>query len=82
MGIKRMNSFQLRTSSGAYATFSASKYGSLSYSNIAVHVPSLDYRHTVGMCGTFDGNKGNDQRTPEGKDVPGAGKPAFTESWR
>ena len=75
-------SLQLRMSSGAYVTFSANPYGSSSYSNVAVHVPPIDFRHTVGMCGVFDGSQGTDQQKPNGQNVGGRGTPAFTESWR
>ena len=74
--------FQLRLASGAFVTFRANPYGSSSYSDLSVHIPPIDFRHTVGMCGTFDGNPGNDQQKPDGQNVGGRGSPAFTESWR
>jgi len=75
-------SFTLRVASGAYVTFKANPYGSSSYSDISVHIPPIDFRQTVGMCGIFDGNQGNDQSKPNGQHVGGRGSAAFTESWR
>ena len=63
-------------------TIDAHKYTYSSYSNVKVHMPPMDYKSIVGMCGNFDGNSGNDQQKPNGQNVGGSGTPAFTESWK
>ncbi len=62
-------------------------YGNIWYSNIQVQVVSDDYKCTEGLCGTFDGNQGNDMTAKNGQIISGFGRgrtapTQFSESWR
>uniref|UniRef100_A0A8C5NJJ1 von Willebrand factor D and EGF domains n=1 Tax=Junco hyemalis TaxID=40217 RepID=A0A8C5NJJ1_JUNHY len=52
--------------------------------SLTLRAPSSDYRHTVGLCGTFDGNAENDYHTASGMEIPNhANIPfSFIKEWR
>uniref|UniRef100_A0A8D0ELV0 von Willebrand factor D and EGF domain-containing protein n=1 Tax=Strix occidentalis caurina TaxID=311401 RepID=A0A8D0ELV0_STROC len=52
--------------------------------SITLRAPSSDYRHTVGLCGTFDGSAENDYHTASGVEIPNhANVPfSFIKEWR
>jgi len=52
--------------------------------SITLRAPSSDYRHTVGLCGTFDGCAENDYHTASGVEIPNrANVPfSFIKEWR
>jgi len=47
---------------GAYLDFRLGE----NWVNIFLHGSSDDYKSTLGLCGTFDGNKTNDFTFPDG----------------
>ena len=63
-------------------------YSDWYYANIEVNVPSDDFENTVGLCGTFDRNAGNELRDRFGVShnsgywYGGIAPERFTESWR
>uniref|UniRef100_A0A8C3E1Y1 von Willebrand factor D and EGF domains n=1 Tax=Corvus moneduloides TaxID=1196302 RepID=A0A8C3E1Y1_CORMO len=67
-------------SSGAFVRADVSEWGM----SITLRAPSSDYRHTVGLCGTFDGNAENDYHTASGMEIPNhANVPfSFIKEWR
>ncbi|XP_027495105.1 von Willebrand factor D and EGF domain-containing protein [Corapipo altera] len=67
-------------SSGAFIRADVSKWGI----SITLRAPSSDYRHTVGLCGTFDGIAENDYHTASGVEIPNhANVPfSFIKEWR
>jgi len=67
-------------SSGAFVRADVSEWGM----SITLRAPSSDYRHTVGLCGTFDGCAENDYHTASGVEIPNrANVPfSFIKEWR
>ena len=56
-------------------------FGSTYYMDLKVNVPCEEYKCVSGLCGTFDGNKGNDFTSKDGEIISGGGN-RFTESWK
>ena len=56
------------------------------YSNIYVDIPSDDFNCTVGLCGTFDGNRLNDFKDKAGNEFRAIynsiAPEGFSESWK
>lgn len=52
--------------------------------NIFMNPSVTDFGQTVGLCGTYDGNKGNDLMKPSGEiaNAGGANPNQFSLSWR
>lgn len=50
--------------------------------SLAVRAPSVDYTHTVGLCGTFDHNINNDLQGPDGTDYSPQQVHHFIDTWR
>lgn len=79
--------FIINFPSGAFVKVEAHRWGRrLHYANIIVQLPSDDYGKTQGLCGTWDGNKGNDLMSKTGQ-IFGTGRgrvaeTGFTESWK
>ena len=80
---------QIEFPSGATIKFDTIHwYGDTHYANIEVNVPSDDFGNTVGLCGTFDGNAGNELTDrfgvshDQGHWRVGIAPERFTESWR
>ncbi|KAJ7405322.1 von Willebrand factor D and EGF domain-containing protein isoform X5 [Willisornis vidua] len=67
-------------SSGAFVRADVSEWGM----SITLRAPSSDFRHTVGLCGTFDGNAENDYHTASGVEIPNHANILFTfiKEWR
>ncbi|XP_074939037.1 von Willebrand factor D and EGF domain-containing protein isoform X8 [Phalacrocorax aristotelis] len=67
-------------SSGAFIRADVSEWGM----SITLRAPSSDYRHTMGLCGTFDGSAENDYHTASGVEIPNhANVPfSFIKEWR
>ncbi|XP_053916347.1 von Willebrand factor D and EGF domain-containing protein isoform X2 [Cuculus canorus] len=67
-------------SSGAFVRADVSEWGM----SITLRAPSSDYRHTMGLCGTFDGIAENDYHTASGVEIPNhANVPSsFIKEWR
>ncbi|KAJ7407706.1 hypothetical protein BTVI_62255 [Pitangus sulphuratus] len=67
-------------SSGAFIRADVSEWGI----SITLRAPSSDYRHTVGLCGTFDGIAENDYHTASGAEIPNHANVLFSfiKEWR
>ncbi|KAM9387497.1 von Willebrand factor D and EGF domain-containing protein [Phaethornis superciliosus] len=67
-------------SSGAFVRADVSDWGM----SITLRVPSSDYKHTVGLCGTFDGSAENDYHTASGVEIPNHANAllSFVREWR
>nr|XP_021156512.1 von Willebrand factor D and EGF domain-containing protein isoform X4 [Columba livia] len=67
-------------SSGAFVRADVSEWGM----SITLRAPSADYRHTMGLCGTFDGSAENDYHTASGVEIPDHTNilSSFIKEWR
>ncbi|XP_051466427.1 von Willebrand factor D and EGF domain-containing protein [Apus apus] len=67
-------------SSGAFVRADVSEWGM----SLTLRAPSADYRHTVGLCGTFDGSAENDYHTANGVEIPTHADALFSfmKEWR
>ncbi|OXB57367.1 hypothetical protein ASZ78_016484 [Callipepla squamata] len=67
-------------SSGAFVRSDVSEWGM----SITLRAPSSDYRNTMGLCGTFDGNAENDYHTANGVEIPNNSDAPFSfiKEWR
>ncbi|KAM6314853.1 von Willebrand factor D and EGF domain-containing protein [Aegotheles albertisi] len=67
-------------SSGAFVRADVSEWGM----SLTLRAPSSDYRHTVGLCGTFDGSAENDYHTASGVEIPNHANVllSFIKEWR
>lgn len=71
--------FQIWFSSGAFIRADLSEWGM----SITLRVPSLDYRSTLGLCGTFDENPENDFHDKNGIKIDHDDNYiAFINEWR
>ncbi|ELT95988.1 hypothetical protein CAPTEDRAFT_223239 [Capitella teleta] len=57
--------YTIHLPTGAYLDFLVGK----NWINLHLHASSDDWQSTVGLCGTFDGDKGNDLLHPDGVTV-------------
>ncbi|KAH0627424.1 hypothetical protein JD844_003097 [Phrynosoma platyrhinos] len=67
-------------SSGAFIRADVSEWGM----SLTLRAPSSDYKHTLGLCGTFDGIAGNDYHDMDGREI-NRGEDAhlsFISEWR
>ncbi|XP_042333569.1 von Willebrand factor D and EGF domain-containing protein [Sceloporus undulatus] len=67
-------------SSGAFIRADVSEWGM----SLTLRAPSSDYKHTLGLCGTFDGIAENDYHDMDGKEI-NRGEDAhlsFISEWR
>ena len=73
---------QIHFPSGAFVRADIADWGM----SITVQAPSVDFNHTVGLCGTFDGNADNEFHNIRGETMNIAMKHKqaneFVEQWR
>ncbi|KAL8165236.1 UNVERIFIED_CONTAM: hypothetical protein K2H54_035887 [Gekko kuhli] len=52
--------------------------------SLTLRAPSSDYKHTLGLCGTFDGNSENDYHNVDGTEISGGTDAylTFINEWR
>ncbi|XP_034524368.1 von Willebrand factor D and EGF domain-containing protein isoform X6 [Ailuropoda melanoleuca] len=74
------DSIQIRFSSGAFIRADLSEWGM----SLTIRAPSVDYRNTLGLCGTFDENPENDFHNKNGIkiDLTFDNCVAFINEWR
>nr|XP_028607443.1 von Willebrand factor D and EGF domain-containing protein isoform X3 [Podarcis muralis] len=67
-------------SSGAFIRADVSEWGM----SLTLRAPSLDYKHTLGLCGTFDGIVENDYHNVDGTEITGGADTytSFINEWR
>ncbi|XP_015273667.1 PREDICTED: von Willebrand factor D and EGF domain-containing protein [Gekko japonicus] len=67
-------------SSGAFVRADVSEWGM----SLTLRAPSSDYKHTLGLCGTFDGNSENDYHDVDGTEISGGTDAylTFINEWR
>ncbi|KAG6927122.1 von Willebrand factor D and EGF domains, partial [Chelydra serpentina] len=67
-------------SSGAFIRADVSEWGM----SVTLRAPSSDYKNTVGLCGTFDGDAANDYHTVNGIKIPENSNAhlTFINEWR
>lgn len=83
-----MSLYQIHLPTGAYIEFLMGEF----WINLHLYGASDDWRATMGLCGTFDGDKYNDFLHPDGvtqsraRDHDACGEATnvcdFAESWR
>uniref|UniRef100_A0A8C3IK74 VWDE protein n=1 Tax=Chrysemys picta bellii TaxID=8478 RepID=A0A8C3IK74_CHRPI len=67
-------------SSGAFIRADVSEWGM----SVTLRAPSSDYKNTLGLCGTFDGDAENDYHTVNRKEIPKNSNAhlTFINEWR
>ncbi|XP_053121545.1 von Willebrand factor D and EGF domain-containing protein isoform X3 [Hemicordylus capensis] len=67
-------------SSGAFIRADVSEWGM----SLTLRAPSSDYKHTLGLCGTFDGNAENDFHDVDGTEIARGADAylSFISEWR
>lgn len=67
-------------SSGAFVRADVSEWGL----SLTLRAPSSDYKHTLGLCGTFDGNAENDYHAVDGTEIARGADAylSFISEWR
>ncbi|XP_063003609.1 von Willebrand factor D and EGF domain-containing protein [Elgaria multicarinata webbii] len=67
-------------SSGAFVRADVSEWGM----SLTLRAPSSDYKHTLGLCGTFDGVAENDYHDADGTEITGGTDAylTFISKWR
>ncbi|XP_061442199.1 von Willebrand factor D and EGF domain-containing protein [Rhineura floridana] len=67
-------------SSGAFIRADVSEWGM----SLTLRAPSSDYKHTLGLCGTFDGIAENDYHDVDGTEITGGTDAyiSFINEWR
>nr|XP_033786894.1 LOW QUALITY PROTEIN: von Willebrand factor D and EGF domain-containing protein [Geotrypetes seraphini] len=66
--------------SGAFVRADVSEWGM----SLTLRAPSSDYMNTLGLCGTFDGNAGNDYHNINGSEIAQDSRSdiSFINEWR
>ncbi|XP_041368567.1 uncharacterized protein LOC121382945 isoform X2 [Gigantopelta aegis] len=68
---------------GSTLTVSVGRGKTKNFMNVWFKASAVDYAHTEGLCGTFDGNKNNDLQTRDVHEIVGGIYPnKFSLSWR